>query len=380
MISSTSSSARALALAALALLVSCGHAQRDLSRPLRLLVLPPHDLSAAGAPLAEIRARAELAIARVGAEIVTGGIVDDFLATRRTRHTGGIDVTIAADARDVLAADAVLVTTVGEWREQAPPAIQVTMRMVSTDDDPRLLWIQGESASGADGVGLLGLGGTGKVDELLGPVLRRLRDGLRASVNGPGRRATTCPADARFEPQTAFRFPGLDLRRPRKVAVLPFESRTGRRAAGEVIALEMTRGLASIPMVKLVEPGVIRATLLSGRFVMVEGLSLELGDVLMSNAEVDLVVSGIVEEYDEARPAIAFTVIVYDTRLRRVVWRSSSHHKGDDGVLLFEAGTVNGAGALACRMVAPVVRAIARPPSSGRTLSSLDDHARVALP
>jgi hypothetical protein len=124
-------------------------------------------------------------------------------------------------------------------------------------------------------------------------------------------------------------------------------------------------------MVKLVEPGVIRATLLSGRFVMVEGLSLELGDVLQSNADVDLVVSGIVEEYDEARPAIAFSVIVYDTRLRRVVWRSSSHHRGDDGVLFFEAGTVNGAGALACRMVAPVVRAIARPPPAGRTLSSL---------
>jgi hypothetical protein len=380
MTSSTSSSGRALTLAALvAAAAACGHRPRgDLDRPLRLLVLPPHDLSASGAPLGEIRSRAELALARIGAEIVTGAVVDGFLAARRTRHTGGIDGAVASAARETLGVDAVLVTTVVEWRETAPPAVQVTMRLVSAEPDPRLLWIHGAARSGQDHVGLLGLGARARAGELLPEVLGELRDSLRRNVNGPTRRSVACAVQARFEPQAAFRFPGLDLSRTRRVAVLPFETRTGRRGAGEALSLEVSRGLATVPVMRLVEPGVLRNMLLGSRYVMVDGVSLELGDMLMSNAEVDLVVTGVVDAFEESIPSISFSVVVFDTRLRRVVWRASTHHRGDDGVVLFDAGRVWSAGALACRMVAPLVRDIARPPPRARSLASAVVNATLA--
>ena len=381
MTSWTSSSGRALAFALLvALDLACGHARRggELDRPLRLLVLPPHDLSGSAAPLADIRIATELRLARIGVEAVTGATVDEFLSVRRSRNTGGVDGGVAAAARETLDADAVLVTTVSEWREQGVPAVHLTMRMVTAEPDPRLLWIHAASASGADHVGLLGLGAVTKPSELLPGVLDELRDSLRGAVNRTERRSVACKAESRFAPQTEFRFPGLDLGRTRRVAVVPFESRTGRRGAGEVVALEVARGLASIPTVRLVEPGVLRSILLGGRFVMVEGVSLEIGDLLLENAEVDLVVSGVVDGFDEAAPALSFSVVVFDTHLRRVVWRSRSSHRGDDGVVFFDAGLVQGTGALACRMVGPIVHSLTLPPPPPRKLSSLSANATLA--
>jgi hypothetical protein len=327
-----------------------------------------------------VRAQTELALARIGGEILTGALVDEFLATSRTRYTGGLDGALALRARDELGADAVLVTTVGRWREQAPASVQVSMRMVSADETPKILWFEAAERGGDDTVGLLGLGGVARASDLLPTVIGELRESLRRRVNGGRHLTRACDPEARFEPQTAHRFPGLDLSRSRRVAVLPFEDHTGRRGAGELVALEFARGLGALPTAKLVDPGLVRTLMLGNRFVMVDGVSIELGDMLWSTDQVELVVTGRVDAYDEGAPEQEFSVTVLDTRLHQVVWRSRSRHRGDDGVVFFDAGRVRGAGALTCRMVAPIVRALGREAPRARSLASVGDYARVAQP
>jgi hypothetical protein len=375
----SSSASRALLVAAAVAAAACGHGPRArVERPLRVMVLPPHDLTVGGAPLAAVRDEVELALARLGLELVTGAAVDELLARVRLRHTGGIDREAARAARETLGVDAVLVTTVSQWREGAPPALQLGMRLVSVEEDPRILWIDGAARHGLDEVGLLGLGEVRDVRKLLRPALRTLRDSLARSLARPGRRAAPCEPERRFAPQAAYRYPGLDLRSAKRVAVLPFQNRTKRRGAGDVVALEVTRGLASIPAVRLVEPGVVRRLMLQFRVVMPEGVSLEVGDMLMSTEEVDLVVSGVVYQYQESGPALGFTTVIFDTRSREVVWRSDSRHGGRDGVVFFDAGTIRAPGALACRMVGSVVGELARPPPRRRTFGFVGTDAILA--
>jgi hypothetical protein len=362
---SCSSSSRAAIVAAglAACLAGCAAARpalpgADVSAPrpqMKVLVLPSENLSEGPVAQKALTVRVDQVVAMAGADVIGGARVDDYLAKYRIRYTGGIDRTAAQAAREDLGADAVMVTTI-ELSTTTPPRIAITMRLVSTGDDPSVLWMDGYARSGLDSPGLFGLGVVNDYQVLQAEALAALRESLAAYLEGRQVRAPPCPAGGWFRPRLAFRA-RPDERKVATVAVLPFVNETRRRGAGEVVALQFARQFAAAEEFHLLEPGIVRNELLLRRIVMEDGVSLDQARLISGTLEADLVVAGYVFDYDDAlgAPFSNFTVLIIDRKTARVVWESTSFNRGTDSGTLFELNTVSTAPRLTCRMVRNVL-------------------------
>jgi hypothetical protein len=131
---------------------------------------------------------------------------------------------------------------------------------------------------------------------------------------------------------------------------------TKRGEAGEVVALHFLRQLATIPGVRIVEPGLVRKQLLEFRLIMPGGVSLDQASAMLKMLRANLVVSGYVRRFDEGGvPRIDFTTLVLDRRRESIVWESTSYGQGTDGVVLFDFGTVSAPSNLLCAMAGSTV-------------------------
>ncbi len=150
------------------------------------------------------------------------------------------------------------------------------------------------------------------------------------------------------------------------MAVLPFTNGTPTRNAGEIVTLQVVRYLVDAGEVEVVEPGVVRQTLLRSRFIQQEGPSIPQSDLLRTMLNVDVVLFGEVDDYNEAaagvsEPIVDFTARAIDTASRQVIWSSVSHGRGDDGVFFFDVGRVETAHQLAARMARGLITSILTP-------------------
>ncbi len=360
------SSRSVAALAAALLLGACAHrAGAPDSLRARLALFPPENLTGGPAALQSFAASLERALAGAGIEVVLGDAVNQYLARHRIRYTAGIDGPSARAAKEELGVDGLLVTWVEQYETGNPPKLAVTMRVVSAEERPRITWMGAAAAAGDDAPGLLGLGLIESMSKLETKALEGLAGSLASLLDGKGTRSATCRPGLGLG--WFHRSLDLDTARRVSVIVLPFVNRTSRRGAGEIVAMGLARQLAAAPSLDVVELGIVRDELLNFRLVMPEGPSLD--DVLALNASLraDLVVSGQVLEYYEGltgAPKIGFAVTVLDGRTRKVVWRSSSHAKGDDRVVFFGLNRISTASELACHMARSVVDRLLEPPGS----------------
>ncbi len=359
MISSPSSSNRGPAILAvlLAALLAGGCAHRRLSPEApraRVAVLPPDNLAGGPVPLAEISAALETSLGRAGVEVVAGEPVQRYLRLHRIRYTGGIDGPAALAAKEDLGVDGLLVTWVSEWMEGPPPGLAISMRLVSASDPPAITWIDSLGSRGDDHPGLFGLGNVDRTEGLLARAFDDLAGSLASFLEGRAPRARGC--DRHRAPSWAHRTTRLPSRLPASVVVLPFVNRTSRRGAGDTVALEVARQLAAVGGIEVLEPGMVRADLLRLRLIMQEGPSLDDVFALGAVLRPDFVVSGQVLEYEErGEPRLAFSVAVIERQSRKLVWRSNSYARGDEGVWFFGAGRVSTPLGLACELSRGVV-------------------------
>jgi uncharacterized protein related to proFAR isomerase len=328
----------------------------------RLALFPLENLTGAPAPVRATQDALERLLAARGVELVAGDVVAEFLGKRRVRYTGGLDGVTAAAAREDLGVGGVVVGTLESYgMNQGAPVFAATLRLISTESEPRILWMDGMAMAGDDAPGPFALGVVFSVPELEAIALKRLADSLAAFLDGTGPRVPTCTSSSRFKPRVRFRPARPDGRDRISVAVLPFVNETRHRSAGEAVASEFVRGLAARAWITTLEPGVVRDALLRHRVVMEGGVSLESARIALGSMDVDVVVSGYVRSFQGYPvPQVDFTVIAIDTRANRVIWQSSSFNRGDDGVFFFDAGKVGTAHGLNCRMVESTVEEMVR--------------------
>lgn len=375
MTSSTSSSSRRRALVAAALALGLAAAdlgcaargradgQRVAPSPSsvhRIAVFPLENVAAAPIPARSLVSQIERALAWAGVEVVTGDRVQRFLEHHRLRYTGGIDGASAAAARDELGVEGILFTSVGLYGVQPFPRVSLTMRLVSASEEAAVEWTDGTGRTGDDSPGLLGLGLISEARVLEQREVTRLVTSLSSYLAGTGPRAPPCASERRFRPKVAFRSRQFDPTKSYSVAVLPFVNQTERRAAGEIASLELMRQLATVERLRVVEPGVVRAQLLRYRVIMEGGISVDTARAVLDILRADLVFAGYIREYKDAGsgggdPALEFTVLVLEREHGAVVWESTSHNKGNDGVFFFDRGRISTANALACRMARSAV-------------------------
>jgi TolB-like protein len=320
----------------------------------RLAVLPPENLSGAGVAGREVRTALELALVRRGVDVVSSDLVERFLAKHRMRYTGGVDRAAAKAAAEDMGVEGLVVTTVDLYSRD-PPRVGLTLRVVGADEKAQILWIDGASRAGDESPGLLGLGLVGSFGTLQERVIGQLASSLSAYLEGRGSPAPPCPDGRRYRPRVPYRSPLLATGSTYTIAVVPFRNLTGRHGAGDVLTLGFVRQLAAVPTFRVVEPGIVRGTLLRGRIVMEGGVSLDQVRTFLGQLEADLVVAGDLVEYVDgaggAPPALNFTATVLDAHTGKIAWQSTSFNRGDDGVWLFDWGRIATAGALSCRMI-----------------------------
>jgi len=356
MTSSTSSSSRRAAVALLASALA-GCAGAGAAGPMleptgpsaRVLVLPPENLTGGSLPARELMEPIERALATRGVDVITGAQLEEWLARYRIRYTGGVDAVAAQAAREELGADGLLVTSIQVYDDA--PRLALSMRLVASGPEPRIVWAESWGRTGADSPGLLGLGFVGSLEELRAEALGSLFASLGDRLEGRGPVARPCPGGAWFDPRIAYENPP-DRRESTSVAVLPFVNYTRRRGAGELLALEFTGQVAAVPGVEAVEPGVVRDALLKRRIVMEDGVSLDQARTLTNALQADLVVAGYVFDFDDGGyvPVANFTVLVLDRKTNRIVWESTSWNKGTDSETVFGLNRVTTGHQLACRM------------------------------
>jgi hypothetical protein len=363
---------RAAALAAL-LAAACGHgaagpagpaigSARPGERP-RVVLMPIENLATGLAPTGELRAAVAAALGE-RVELLAGDPLEKFLARHRLRYSGGLDGEAARAAREELGADAVLITSLQVYREGDSPALGITMRLVSTEDEPTILWMESAVRTGDQAPGLLGLGLVRRFEPIRRRVLGELTRSLDAFLAGRHGQAR-CDEGLWYEPKVRYRSQFLDDGTRRTLAVVPFLNLSRRSRAGDVVALEFVRQLVASGRFRVLEPGVVRDYLLRARVIMPGGVSLETTRLFLGALGAEVVMSGVVLDFEDngqrAIPAVRFTATLLEGGSGDVIWSSGSYNRGDDGVFFFGLGRIGNSQDLTCRMVANVVDRLGRP-------------------
>ncbi|HXI03566.1 MAG TPA: hypothetical protein VNI57_10355, partial [Candidatus Saccharimonadales bacterium] len=334
-----------------------------------IAVLPFVNLGGPETPLPEVRARLLDKLAERHVPVLGQDELDAFMRRNRMRYTGGLSGEMGRALAQETGAGAALVTSIDLYVIRGVPKAAMTSRLVSAGEAPQILWMDSAAFAGDQAPGFLRIGELPTIDPVIDRVAERIADSLAAHLSGAADRQVPFERlKRRFRPVKFFRSAVTAWgasHRPR-VAVLPFSNGTPTGHAGEITTLQLVRFLADSGDVELLEPGVVRQTLLKSRFIQQEGPSIPQSDLLHTLLDADIVIFGEVDEYQDAtsslgEPVVGFTVRAIDTARRQVIWSSVSYGRGGDGVFFFGLGKVATAQALASEMARGLVGTILKP-------------------
>jgi TolB-like protein len=352
----------AIILLAFLLLSGCAWTKGSVSEdsPIRekkfsMAVLPIENLSGTMAPLKEIRGLFIKQLRARGFHILEEEALEKFMARNRVRYIGGINNALAKAFKNETGTEGVLITSLELYSEANPPKIALSSRLVSTGDNPSILWIEGTGLAGDDSPGILGLGLIENSKAILEKAVGRLAGSLGNYLDKKSGRKDIKSVKRKFQPKVSYRSEVLDPGRKYTVAVVPFLNFSGRRNAGEILELQFIRSLKKFENFDVIEPGILRQELLAMRIIIPEGISLSNTDALFAALNADLILAANVIDYQDyqgvfGNPKVDFFVQLIEKKSRSVVWSSVSYNQGDDGVFFFDRGKVNTAHAMASQM------------------------------
>jgi len=320
-----------------------------------IAVFPIENLSGTMAPLKEIRELYIFQLRRRGFHILEDETLEKFLARNRIRYMGGISKAVAQALKNETGVGGVLITSLELYSEANPPKIALISRLVSSGDNPNILWIDGLGLAGDDSPRILGLGLIEDPKVLLEKAIEKLTGSLENCLDEKPKSESIKSAKRKFRPKVSYHSDLLVPDRKYTVAVAPFLNFSGRRNAEEILELQFIRNLKKFEQFDVVEPGVVRQQLLTLRIIIPEGISLANADALFASLNADLILAANVVEYQDyqgvfGNPKVDFFVQLIEKRSRSVVWSSISHNEGNDWVFFFDRGKVNTAHAMASQM------------------------------
>ena len=338
-------------------------------------VLPVENLSDSKAPLTEIHNMLIESLERRNVHLLENSALEEFMQQNRMRFVGGVNADLSHKFRDTAGVDGVLVTSLETWQQTVPPRVSLVMRLVKTGYEPEILWIDSVGLTGDDTPGLLGLGRVKDyrqltqmaLDTLLSSLDRYfdgdipeyrhpLAGGSLKTLNGLKKTADDgfSVVKKRYQPNFTYRATNFNPAGKYQVAVVPLLNINARKHAGKIVALHLVKQLHRYGNLRVLEPGVVRDTLLRYRVIMQAGPSLAASDVLADEniLAADLIVSGKVFDFQGnfGTSKVDFSTQAFDGRKREVIWASRSFASGNDGVYFFDFGEIKSAHGLVSRM------------------------------
>ncbi len=338
----------------------------------RIAVFPVENLAGKVIPSREIRTLLIEKLKGHGIGILDDASLDAVMTKNRIRYTAGVDRGIAKALKEDTGVEAILIPSVELYDELAPPKVAMFCRLVSTGDNPVVLWIDGTGMAGDDSPGILELGLIENPWALLTKAVESLARSLAqlGAESGEGSPRKSVPR--KFRPKIVYRSAALDPDKKHSIAVVPFFNKSGRKYAGEIVALHMIRNLMAFQNFDIVEPGIVRQELLTFRIIMRDGVSLPDTETILNAVNADLVLNGEVLDYQDysgylGYPKVDFSVLFIERKTRKVVYSSYSETLGTDGVYFFDWGRVNTAHAMASQMARAIGERMLRGPQTTET-------------
>jgi TolB-like protein len=321
-----------------------------------IAALPVYNLSGTPVPLKDIRQTFIDRLTRQGVNLLADEALERFIFKYRLRYIGGINKDIAKAFRLETEARAVLITSVELYNEISPPKIALAGRLVSTGAEPQILWMDGIGLAGDDVPGLFELSLIENPRKLVDKAITHLSAALIEFLTDNRQGVENQKRRKKFLPKLTYRSPILDPALQYSVAILPFHNKSQRKYADEIISLHFINHLRAIENFAVIEPGLIRHTLLRSRIIMHDGISLSDADAIFARLHVDLILTGKIFDYQDYQgpsgtPKVNFSAALIERRSREVIWSCTSYNQGDEGVWFFGMGKVNTAHALSDEMV-----------------------------
>jgi TolB-like protein len=324
--------------------------------PLVIAVLPVYNLSGTPAPLQAIRQSFIDTLKKQDVKLLAELELEQFIFRHRLRYIGGINRNIAKTFQQETKAGAVLITSVELYNNISPPKIALACRLVSTGTTPEILWGESVGLAGHDAPGLFELSLIEDPQLLLEKAIMHLSASLRDYLIFRQKTSFSPKKRKKFRPKVSYLSPILDPSLKYTVAILPFNNKSERKYAGEIMSLHFIRQLQKIENFRVIEPGMVRQTLLRSRIIMYDGMSLSDADAIFARLHVDLILGGRILDYQDyqgptGKPSVNFSASLIERQSREVVWSCKSYHKGDEGVWFFDLGKINTAHSLSTEMV-----------------------------
>src|SRR5512135_1683730 len=116
----------------------------------RIAVFPVENLSGAMGPVREIRQMFIERLRAAGVDVLDEEALQKFMARHRIRYTGGIEKNTAQAFKQEEKVGGVLITSLELYSEATPPKVSFISRLVSTEETPSILWIDGVGMAGDD--------------------------------------------------------------------------------------------------------------------------------------------------------------------------------------------------------------------------------------
>jgi len=336
------------------------------NKPL-LAVLPIQNYSSKPAPLKKLRQDFVQRLREQGLNLLADDQMEALMARHRLRHVGDVGLEITHAFAEEIGVDGIIITYLEEYRPRGAPMFSLISRLTMTTEIPMVVWMDDVSYSGIETPGLLGLGREYNLRILEKRAMEKLAVSLTDYLDGKpppvSKHQNWMTRLMDFGPRIHYKSAALQPETRLKVAIIPFLNESGRRFAGELIRLHL---LKYFVMDKddyaVIEPGVVRNVLLLSRIIMPYGLSVVDNDLVFSQLDVDLVLSGSVIDYNnpggQNMPAIWFDVNGFVRKNYEMVWSSQSINQGDEGLHLFGMGRVFTAGELSSYMTGEIVKMI----------------------
>jgi hypothetical protein len=149
---------------------------------IRIAVFPVENLSGTVAPVKEIRQTFVEKLGSVGVDVLDEETFEKFMAKYRIRYTGGVSTEIAKAFKQEINVSGVLITSLELYSDANPPKISLISRLVSTGEDPSILWMDGVGLAGDDSRGLLDLGLIEDPKTLLNKGMKLMFDSLETRL------------------------------------------------------------------------------------------------------------------------------------------------------------------------------------------------------
>jgi len=310
----------------LILLATTVRAQADApARPVErteIAVLPFANYSGSIRAIRTIAPMLDTTLMELGFKILPSDSLRGVLRENRIRTNGMINAADGEKIRQATGLDYLLVGSVDIFEEASAPEVGISIRILDLSR-MRIIWTAIIGATGADHVGLFGVGRVDSVDSV---ARRAIREQLK-SLSPAVLRANRSDNSKRI-----------------KCAVVPFEDYSKYPRAGE-IATSLLASVLFESGYDVVEPGVVNEVMITGRSQSRGGVDYTIMDILREQDSVSLVLTGSVDLFQAARgnfeqssPEVALGIRVVQTSSHKILAAYDKESTGSDSETLFELG------------------------------------------